>query len=144
MTSVPDRIRIPRHALAAWARVRTKLRDDLEQHRIPGDEGPITDARIAASMIALCESVLKVGPGIILDPELHGFYEAPPEDPPDMPEFIHDLQVRIDKLERAAFWRRLEDSPPKDGTVPILPSFEWLEEAAEKFPHLYGPEADKD
>ena len=40
--------------------------------------------------------------------------------------------------------RRLEDNPPPAGRVPILPSFEWLEEAAEKFPHLYGPEADKD
>ena len=96
-------------------------------------------------MIGLCEAALGIGgQGLILDPALHPVYEAPPEDPPEMPEFIHDLQARIDRLERAAFWRNLEENPPKDGRVPILPSFEWLEEARERFPDLYGPEAGDD
>ena len=78
MTNIPDRIRIPRYAISAWGRVRDKIHNDLDTHRLPGDEGPITDARIAAAMIALCESALKVGPGVITDPELHPIYEAPP------------------------------------------------------------------
>ena len=76
MTSVPDRIRVPRYSLAAWARVRDKIRADLEAARLPGEEGPITDARIAAAMIALCETALGVGPGLMV--EEGAPYEAPP------------------------------------------------------------------
>ena len=144
MTDLPDRIRIPRHALAAWSRVRDRLHESIDGRRLPGDEGPITDARIAAEMIALCEAALGLGSGIILDPMQHPVYEVPPQDPADVPTIINDLKARIDRLERAAFWRNLEENPPKDGGVPILPSLEWVEEARERFPDLYGPEADTD
>ena len=78
MNDLPDRIRVPRHALAAWSRVRARLHESLDDRRLPGDVGPITDARIAAEMIGLCEVALGVGPGSILDPMLHPVYEAPP------------------------------------------------------------------
>ena len=142
MTDLPDRIRIPRESLASWARVRARLRADLEAAPdLPHGRTVVTDALIAASMIALCEAALGLGPGII--GREGAPYEAPPRDPADEPTIINDLQARIERLERAAFWRNLEENPPKDG-VPILPSPEWLEEAREKFPDLYGPEAGDD
>ena len=101
MTDLPDRIRVPRHALAAWSRVRDRLHEKIDFRRLPGDEGPITDARIAAEMIAFCEMAFGLGPGIILDPALHPVYEAPPPDgepirPPPDPAFAE----RLDRIER--------------------------------------------
>ena len=101
MTDLPDRIRIPRHALAAWSRVRDRLHESIDGRRLPGDEGPITDARMAAEMIALCEAALGLGPGIILDPMQHPVYEVPPPDgepirPPPDPAFAE----RLDRIER--------------------------------------------
>ena len=130
-----------RHALAAWARVRTRLYESLDGHRLPGDDGPITEARIAAEMIGLCEVALGIGHGVVLDPMLHPAYEAPPRELPDSPSIIRDLQFRIGRLEKAAFWRNLEENPPAAGCAPILPSLDWLAEARERFPHIYGPGA---
>ena len=101
MTDLPDRIRIPRHALAAWSRVRDRLHENIDFRRLPGDEGPITDARIAAEMIAVCEMAFGLGPAIILDLALHPVYEAPPPDgepirPPPDPAFAE----RLDRIER--------------------------------------------
>ena len=64
---LPDRIRIPRHALAGWSRVRARLHKNIDAHRLQGDEGVITDARIAAEMIGLCEAALGIGSGIIAE-----------------------------------------------------------------------------
>ena len=139
MSDLPVRFRVPRHALAAWSRVRTRLYETLDAERLPGDDGPITDARIAAEMIGICEVAMGVGTGVILDPMLHPAYEAPPRDLPDLPSTIRDLQFRIVKLEKEAFWRDLEENPPKYG-APILPSPDWLEEARKRFPDLYGAE----
>ena len=158
MKNIPDRIRVPRHAISAWGRVRDKLRADLEENRLPGDEGPITDARIAAAMIALCEAVLKVGPGIITDPALHPVYEAPPDGFKPSEADTAERLARIEKAlgldtpdtepeplspeEREAFWRRLEENPPPPGRVPILPEFDMVDEAKRRFPHIYGDKGD--
>ena len=72
---LPDRIRIPRHALAGWSRVRARLHKNIDAHRLQGDEGVITDARIAAEMIGLCEAALGIGSGIIAE-EGAPVYEA--------------------------------------------------------------------
>ena len=82
MTDLPDRIRIPRESLASWARVRARLRADLEAAPdLPHGRTVVTDALIAARMIALCEAALGLGPGIILDSMQPPFYEVPPQDP---------------------------------------------------------------
>ena len=88
-------------------------------------------------MIEVCEAAL----GGILDPQRDPIYEAPPRDLPDLPSIIRDLQLRVEKIEKAAFWRTLEENPPKDG-APILPSHDWLEEARQRFHDLYGPPTD--
>ena len=133
-------VRIPRYLAADWQR----LRDHVAAQRAAlGDPQPVNDATVLAVAVAVAGVAMKVPgcTGIVTEEGMP--YEAPPEDPPEMPEFIHDLQARIERLERAAFWRNLEENPPKDG-VPILPSPEWLEEARERFPDLYGPEASDD
>ena len=100
MTDLPDRIRIPRESLASWARVRARLRADLEAAPdLPHGRTVVTDALIAASMIALCEAALGLGPGII--GEEGAPYEVPPPDgepirPPPDPAFAE----RLDRIER--------------------------------------------
>ena len=141
MTRIPQHVRIPRYALAAWARVHEKLRAELETSRLPGEEGPITEARITAAMIELCERALGVGSGVIFDPRTSGMYEAPPPDTesPDEPrDEMIDLKARIERLEREEFWRKLEKDPPPPGQVPILPDPSYVEEAKRRFPAIYG------
>ena len=55
MTDLPDRIRIPATRSRRGLASRDRLHENIDGRRLPGDEGPITDARIAAEMIALCE-----------------------------------------------------------------------------------------
>ena len=91
MTDLPNRVRIPRESLASWARVRARLRADLEAAPdLPHGRTVVTDALIAASMIALCEAALGLGPGII------GEEGAPYEVPPPDPAFAE----RLDRIER--------------------------------------------
>ena len=139
----PARIRVRRETLAAWSRVYTHIRQALADadgdHRTYGGEP--SDGEVFHHMVAITHQA--VGLGETVPFVAGGPYEAPPRDPADEPTIINDLQARIERLERAAFWRNLEENPPKDG-VPILPSPEWLEEAREKFPDLYGPEAGDD
>ena len=124
-----DVIRIPARCRPPWRRLVDKMCADFERD--------IPESECFALLVDEWDR-RHGGAGVI--PDDAPFYEVLPRPGPTM----DDLHARIDRLERIAFWRNLEDNPPPAGSVPILPSFEWLEEAAEKFPHLYGPDADKD
>ena len=123
-------IRIPARARPAWARLVAKMRGDLGQE-IPESE--------CFSLLLSEWDIRTGGPGVL--PDDAPFYEVMPE-PLDLPDRIGELNTRIDRLERDAFWRKLEENPPEDGFVPILPSPEWLEEARERFPEIYKPKSD--
>ena len=72
-----------------------------------GDEGVITDARIAAEMIGLCEAALGIGSGIIAE-EGAPVYEA--DDRLDLARAMTNV-TNVDLARALAEWRDLRKSP---------------------------------
>ena len=65
MIDVPDRVRIPRRALAAWGRVRSKMKDDLVSEEQFSGLADIPDSELVALMIDHFDRMLGTGPGVM-------------------------------------------------------------------------------
>ena len=132
----PRQVRIPPYAHGQWMRVRARL---LQMMRQRDEPGAITESKVMAEMIGLADAALG-GHGIVMQEGAP--YEVAPPIQSDMSTIVQNLEARIDRLERDAFWQELEENPPEKGRAPILPKPGWLEEAGKRFPHIYGAEAD--
>lgn len=100
-------LRIPRRAEAQWLRCKAALREQLA----PAGQA-IGDSEIHSAAVAMLETCLRVGPGIIAD-EASPVYEAPPVPfmtPDDDDPVFHNLSGRSsDRIERAVKRRRHAD-----------------------------------
>ena len=96
MSKIPNRVRIPRRSLAAWDRVRTKIKNDLREVRPSGDLSEIPDSEVVALMIDRFDQIIRSDLCITSSSSgthLETFeptYEWLPDDyePPEQPEWL--------------------------------------------------------